>query len=110
MVPMGGPRHILGILKEIRLALGKSPGDKVRVVIEQDTEARTVEIPPELAAALEKHPSAKKAFEKLSYTHRKEHARSVAEAKAPETRERRIAKVLEALKGSREPGGSGSRR
>ncbi len=97
LVPMGGPRHILPILKEIRVALGKGSGDRVRVVIEPDTEARTVEVPPELAAALEKHPSAKKAFDELSYTHRKEHARAVAEAKAAETKERRIQRVLEAL-------------
>jgi hypothetical protein len=98
---MGGPRHILGVLKDIRKAIGKGPGDKVRVVLELDTEERTVEVPPELAKALAKNPSVKAAFDKLSYTHRKEHARSVAEAKAQETKERRVQRVLEALKGGR---------
>jgi hypothetical protein len=96
---MGGPKHILGILKGIRRTIGKNPGDKVRVVLELDTEARTVEVPPELERALAKNPTAKGAFEKLSYTHRKEHARAVGEAKAPETKERRIQRLLEALNG-----------
>jgi hypothetical protein len=78
---MGGPRHILPMLKGIRKAIGKGPGDKVTVVLELDTEARTVEVPPELERAFSQHPEAKRAFDKLSYTHRKEHARAVAEAK-----------------------------
>ena len=96
---MGGPKHILGILKGIRRTIGKNPGDEVRVVLELDTEVRTVEVPPELERALAKNHAAKAAFNKLSYTHRKEHARSVAEAKASETKERRVQRVLEALKG-----------
>ena len=97
LVRMAGPRHILGVLKDIRKTIGKAPGDRVRVVLERDTEERIVEIPPELAAALDKDPSAKRAFDKLSYTHRKEHARSVAEAKAQATRDRRVQKVVDAL-------------
>jgi hypothetical protein len=99
LVRMGTPVHILPMLKGIRKAIGKGPGDKVRVVLELDTEARTVEVPPELERALAKHPEAKSAFDRLSYTRRKEHARSVAEAKAAETKERRVQRILEALKG-----------
>jgi len=33
-------------------------------------------------------------FDALSYTHRKEHVRAIEEAKAPETRARRIEKVV----------------
>ena len=52
-----------------------------------------------LAQALEADPEAKAAFEALSFTHRKEHARAVAEAKKPETKARRVAKTLEMLRG-----------
>ena len=41
-----------------------------------------------------------RAFEELSYSHRREHALHVAEAKQPETRERRARKTIEALLGS----------
>ena len=37
-------------------------------------------------------------FDRLSYTHRKEYARWIAEAKRDETRERRLAEALETLR------------
>ena len=43
-------------------------------------------------------PHAKAAFDALSFTHRKEYARAVAEAKREETRDRRVAKTLEKLR------------
>ena len=98
IAPMGGGRHVLGIAKAIRAAIGKDVGDEVKVVVEADTEPRTVEVPPDLAAALQKAPAAKRAFEELSYTHRKEYVRSIEEAKKPETRERRVQKTLEMLR------------
>ena len=38
------------------------------------------------------------AFEALSFTHRKEYARAVADAKKPETRDRRVAQTIEKLR------------
>jgi uncharacterized protein YdeI (YjbR/CyaY-like superfamily) len=65
---------------------------------------RDVDVPPELAAVLERDAEAARAFEKLSYTHRKEYARWIAEAKRAETKQRRIATVAEMLrKGVRTP-------
>jgi hypothetical protein len=44
-------------------------------------------------------------FEKLSYTHRKEYCRWIAEAKKEETRSSRIAKAIEMLReGIKTPG------
>jgi uncharacterized protein YdeI (YjbR/CyaY-like superfamily) len=60
---------------------------------------REVEIPSALLAAFERDSAAKAAFDKLAFTHRKEYARWIAEAKKEETRERRVAKALEMLKG-----------
>jgi uncharacterized protein YdeI (YjbR/CyaY-like superfamily) len=48
---------------------------------------------------LEANPAAREAFDALSYSHRREHARYVAEAKQPETRERRSRKTVESLTG-----------
>jgi bacteriocin resistance YdeI/OmpD-like protein/uncharacterized protein DUF1905 len=47
-----------------------------------------------------REPEARAAFDALPYSHRKEHARAVAESKREETRDRRVAKVLETLRGA----------
>jgi hypothetical protein len=98
IVRMGG-KSILGLLKDIREGLGKGPGDEIAVTVEADLEEREVEIPPELEELLRANPKAKKAFDDLSYSHRREHAMHVAEAKKPETRQRRASKTIETLLG-----------
>jgi hypothetical protein len=94
---MGG-EYLLGMNKEVRAGAGAEAGDTVEVTIELDTAPREVEIPEELASALANAPEALAAFEALSFTHRKEYARAVAEAKKPETRDRRVAETIEKLR------------
>lgn len=89
-----GPVFMLPLSKEHRAAAGVSAGDEVEVTLELDTAPRTVEVPPDLAAALGAVPGARGAFDALAFTHRKEHVRSVEEAKTAATRERRIAAVV----------------
>lgn len=91
----GGP--ILGVTREVRNALGKDVGDSVQVEVARDDDPRTVEIPRDLAVALRARPELAEHFEGLSYTHRKEYARWVTEAKRPETRARRVARAVEML-------------
>jgi uncharacterized protein YdeI (YjbR/CyaY-like superfamily) len=69
----------------------------VEVGLELDTAPRDVEVPPDLAVALAAVPGARQAFDALAFTHRKEWVRSVEDAKKAETRERRIAKAVEAV-------------
>jgi hypothetical protein len=88
---------LLGLSREIREAAGVEAGDEVEVSLALDTEERTVEVPPALAAALAGDDAAKAAFEALAFTHRKEFARWVAEAKKEDTRERRVAATMEML-------------
>jgi len=95
---MGG-ENLIGFRKEIRQQLGVEIGDALHAVIARDDAPREVEIPPELAEAFAANPDAKAAFDKLAPTHRKEHARSVADAKKPETRTRRVEAVLRAVMG-----------
>lgn len=71
----------------------------VRAVV-LDEAPREVEVPEALAATLADDPTARAAFDALAYSHRKELARSIAEAKRPETRERRLTDVLARLHGS----------
>lgn len=89
----GMPRHTLGVLKSIRAKIGKGPGDTVEVVVTKDGEARTVEIPGAFKALL-KTEGLLAAFEKLSYTHRKEYVCWIEEAKKEETRQNRMAKAV----------------
>ena len=98
LVRMGGPNHMLIILKGIRAQIGKTFGDEVTVTVEPDTEPRLIEIPKDLMKELKKDREAKAFFDKLSYTHQKEYVRWVEEAKKEETRQSRIVKTIEMLK------------
>src|SRR6059058_3406287 len=91
---MGG-ESLLGLNRAVRQEAGVEAGDSVAVRLELDTAPREVDVPEALAAALAADDEARAAFEKLAYTHRKEFARWVDEAKRDETRERRVAKTLE---------------
>jgi len=85
-------------LKSIQEAAGVGFGDTITVELGLDTAPRVVEVPPDLAKALQRDKKAAAAWGALSYTTRKEHARALEEAKRPETRERRLAGTLEFLK------------
>ncbi|WP_282847631.1 YdeI/OmpD-associated family protein [Microbacterium oxydans] len=93
-----GSENMIGFSKAVRADLGLDIGQEIDAVIRVDSAERTVEVPPELAAALDADPALRSAFDALSYSVRKEHARSVAEAKQEATRERRIAKIVDALR------------
>ncbi|MGW4244181.1 YdeI/OmpD-associated family protein [Nocardia sp. NPDC004722] len=93
-----GSGPCLGLLKAIRTELGKGPGDQVAVTVERDTAERTVAVPDDLAAALTTA-GVRDAFDGLSYSRRREQVTGVTDAKKPETRERRIAKIIESLTG-----------
>jgi hypothetical protein len=97
IVSMGGCLA-LGVLKGIRTTLSKSPGDIVTVTLTRDTTERTVDVPEDLATALA-DADLLDTFNRLSYSHRREHVNAVLDAKKPETRARRIAKALEMLRG-----------
>jgi hypothetical protein len=90
---------MLPLAQEHRAAAGVKAGDEVEITLALDTEPRTVEVPEDLAAALAGKPGAREAFDRLSYSARKEHVRQVNEAKAQETRERRIAGIVAKIGG-----------
>ena len=92
-----GDVYMLPLSAENRAAAGVKAGDEVEVTIELDLEPRTVEVPPDLAAALAEKPGAAAAFAGLAPSVRKEHVRQVVTAKAQETRDRRIASIVAKL-------------
>lgn len=97
---MGGA-YMIGFNADHRAASGISGGDEIEVELKLDTEPRTVEIPEELAAALAAAPEARATFEKLSNSNKGWHVSQVTGAKTDETRERRIAKSIAALREGR---------
>ncbi len=90
---MGGA-FMLSLSAEHRAGAGVAAGDEVEVEIELDTEPRTVSVPPDLAAALERDPEAKRFFDGLSYSNQLRHVLAIDGAKTDETRQRRIAKAV----------------
>jgi hypothetical protein len=96
---MGG-LSLIPISADVRAKAGVAAGDAVDVDVVPDTEPRTVEIPADLAAALDEAPGARQAFGKLSYTGQRAHVLSVGQAKTADTRARRVAKVITDLSAS----------
>lgn len=88
--------YMISLSKAHREAAGLKAGDAVEVTLELDTSPRTVEVPEELAKALS-NAGVQKTFAALAPSKRKEFVRQVEDAKTQETRERRIAKILERL-------------
>jgi hypothetical protein len=94
---MGG-EFLVGLSREVRRHAGVKAGDAVKVGLELDAAPRDVEIPEALADALAQDAKARAGFKRLTYTHRKEYARWISEAKRDETRQRRVAQALKLLR------------
>ena len=92
-----GGKYFIPVRKSNEEAAAIHPDEIVSVTIAADTEARGVEPPPDLLAALKRNAPAKARWEKLSYTTKKEHTLALTEAKKPETRERRLEKIMKDL-------------
>ena len=95
---MGG-RFLLGISAEHRAGAGV--GDEVDVGLELDTEVREVAVPADFAEALAAEPAAARFFDGLSYSQRRWFVLGIEDAKAPQTRRRRIDKAVERLASGR---------
>jgi hypothetical protein len=97
---MGGA-YMIGVSAENRAGAGVAGGDEVDVDLELDTAPREVVVPPDFAAALDAEPEARRTFDGLSYSNKSWHVLSIEGAKTDETRQRRIAKSVEALRHGR---------
>ena len=103
--PMGGC-HMLPVSGEVRKGAGVAGGDRVTLTLREDTEERTVDIPTDLAAALDKA-KLRAAFDAMAFTHRKESVRAVLDAKREETRAKRIGDCVVAMRSRRPAKGTG---
>jgi len=97
IVNMGG-QFMLGVSMANREAAGVAAGQVLDVGLELDTAPRTVEVPEDLAAELAADAPARSTWDGWSFTRQNEAARVLTEAKRPETRARRLAKVLAELR------------
>jgi hypothetical protein len=93
---MGG-RNFIGISKINRDGAGIVAGEKITVTMELDIAPRVITPPADFAKSLKSNKRAQEFWDKLSYSHQREYANWISEAKQPETRERRIAKAVELL-------------
>ncbi|HEX2370621.1 MAG TPA: YdeI/OmpD-associated family protein [Acidimicrobiia bacterium] len=96
LASMGGV-PMVSLSAENRAGAGVAGGDEVEVELAVDLEERTVTVPPDLAAAIDAVPAARATFDRLSYSNQSWHVLQVEGAKADETRQRRIAKSVDAL-------------
>jgi hypothetical protein len=90
-----GDRYYVPLNRANRAAAGVEAGDAVAVALASDDAPRTVEVPADLAEALDAAPGARAAFDGAAFSHRREWVESVTGARRPETRERRIGRVVE---------------
>jgi hypothetical protein len=89
---MGG-RFLISFSSDHRARSGIAGEDVIDVELTLDTAPREVAVPDDLAAALGEA-GLTEAFGRLAPSHRKAHVTAVEEAKAPETRARRVANVV----------------
>ncbi len=94
---MGGD-YWVGVAAEHREKSGVKGGDKIEVELALDTAPREITVPEDVAAALAKDKVARTAFDKLSYSHKRQHVLAIEGAKAADTRARRVGKTIEMLK------------
>ncbi len=99
VVRMDG-KFVMVVPKRFCDAAGIKGGEMITVTMEKDLEKRAVEVPKDLADALEKA-NLQNVFAKMSYTHQKEYVNAINEAKKEETRVRRIEKAIEQLSNKR---------
>jgi Domain of unknown function (DUF1905)/Bacteriocin-protection, YdeI or OmpD-Associated len=93
-----GDGHMMVVNAELRAGAKCRAGDTVAVVMELDEEKRTVEVPAYLKKIIDRDPRARESWPKVAFTHQKEYVKAIEDAKKPETRDKRIAAMMDALR------------
>jgi hypothetical protein len=89
--------YLIGVSAANRAGAGVQAGDVVDVELQLDEAPRVLEVPADFTAALDADPAARAFFDGLSYSNRSRFTLSIADAKTPETRQRRIDKSIALL-------------
>jgi uncharacterized protein YdeI (YjbR/CyaY-like superfamily) len=94
LVPVGGGRHRLYINAEMRKRAKVDTGDKIQLVLEEDTEPRIISVPVELTDALDADVEAKALWDQLPKSEKNEILAYLNWIKRPETLRRNIDKLI----------------
>jgi hypothetical protein len=97
LLPHGDGRHYMVVNKALQKNCGASNGGQVVVTMMLDEEVRTVVIPDDLKAALDRDVNIEKIFTELAYSHQKEYVEWITSAKKAETRTVRIEKAMQMI-------------
>ena len=92
---------MLPLAAEHRVPAGVQAGDEIEVTLALDTAPREIEVPPELAAALDADPVARAFFDGLSYSNKRVFTLNVEGTTNPETKARRVEKAIAMLREGR---------
>ena len=93
-----GDGHMMAVNAEMRAGAKCKGGDTVSVVMELDEAERSIEVPAYIKKIINSDAKAKAFWQTISFTHKKEYVREIEDAKRPETREKRIAAMMDALR------------
>ena len=93
-----GDGHMMVVNAQLRAGAKCKAGDTVAVLMELDEDKRTVARPANLMKIIDCDPKAREFWPKLSFTHQKEYVREIEGAKRIETRDKRVAAMMNALR------------
>jgi uncharacterized protein YdeI (YjbR/CyaY-like superfamily) len=97
LFPTGKGYHVLLVNKRMQAGAKTSVGAVARILLEPDTEERSVTVPAELESALAEDRALRRWFDRLNYSTRKYLVDSVTEVKSAEARVRRAGHLAERL-------------
>lgn len=97
LLPAGGGRYRMQFNAELRKASHADVADLVKVEISPDHQSREISVPSDLAAALRRHPTARKAFENAPPGYRGQILKWMDSAKSDSSRARRIEVVIDRM-------------
>jgi 2-amino-4-hydroxy-6-hydroxymethyldihydropteridine diphosphokinase len=95
--PKDKTHQYMVINAEMRAEANLNHGQVVAASLVPDREPRSMEVPVDLARALDAEPEAGARFARLAVSHQREYVQWIEEAKKPETRTRRIQETLKKL-------------
>ena len=97
LMPIGGGKHRITLSGQVREAIGKSFGDTISLVVEEDNEPRTVEVPEYLQWLLDNEPDMKKTFDRMPWSEKKFFVDYIIQASSEDTRVDRINMLFDRL-------------
>ncbi len=89
--------HYMVFNKDLRKVIKKELNDSIHIIMEQDLEPRTIEIPQIIMERLKDNEEVFEKFQNLPKYIKREQIKKIMDAKKLETKNRRIDKLIESL-------------